>query len=66
MRFKKTNIALSAVVLGLGMVGTASAAGKINFVSWGGAYTASQVKACIEHTKLKLVRNSISSTITVV
>jgi len=53
MRFQKTTIALSAAVLGLGMIGTAAAAGKINFVSWGGAYTASQVKACIEPYQAK-------------
>ena len=31
----------------------ASASGAITFVSWGGAYTASQVKACIEPYKAK-------------
>ena len=48
MRFTKTSVAISSAVLGLGMMGTAAAADKITFVSWGGAYTASQVKACIE------------------
>jgi len=49
MQFKKSTLALSAAALGLGMMSTASfAAEKITFVSWGGAYTASQVKACIE------------------
>ena len=49
MQFKKSTIALSAAAIGLGMMSTvASADGKITFVSWGGAYTASQVKACIE------------------
>lgn len=53
MHFKKTNIALSAAILGLGLIGTVSAAEKINFVSWGGSYTASQVKACIEPYQAK-------------
>ena len=49
MHYSKPTLALSAAVLGLGMMGSvASAAGKITFVSWGGSYTASQVKACIE------------------
>ena len=49
MQFKKSTLALSAAALGLGMMSTATfAADKITFVSWGGAYTASQVKACIE------------------
>jgi len=48
MPYTKTTTAL-AVALGLGLAGaTASAQDKITFVSWGGAYTASQVKACIE------------------
>ena len=49
MQFKKTTIALSAVA-GLSLMSTVASAadGKITFVSWGGAYTASQVKACIE------------------
>ena len=48
MHFSKQTTVLSAALLGLGAIGTVSAADKINFVSWGGAYTASQVKACIE------------------
>jgi putative spermidine/putrescine transport system substrate-binding protein len=49
MHFSKTSTVLTAAVLGLGMVSSSAiAAGKITFVSWGGAYTASQVKACIE------------------
>ncbi len=48
MQVKKTTIVLSAIT-GLGMLSSVTLAdGKINFVSWGGAYTASQVKACIE------------------
>ena len=46
----KTRIAaasLTAVSLAVGS-SVAMASGKITFVSWGGAYTASQVKACIE------------------
>ena len=46
----KTHIAaasLTAVSLAVSS-SVAVAAGKITFVSWGGAYTASQVKACIE------------------
>ncbi len=38
---------LTAISLAVGS-SAAVAAGKITFVSWGGAYTASQVKACIE------------------
>ena len=49
MHYSKPTLALSAAVLGLGMMSSvASADGKITFVSWGGSYTASQVKACIE------------------
>ena len=48
MLISKQTTVISAALLGLGMIGSASAADKINFVSWGGAYTASQVKACIE------------------
>jgi len=48
MHISKQTTAISAALLGLGLIGTVSAAEKINFVSWGGAYTASQVKACIE------------------
>jgi len=53
MQFKKTTIAFSAVV-GIGIMGSvASVYGKINFVSWGGAYTASQMQACIEPYQAK-------------
>ena len=49
MRYSKTTTALSVAALGLSMMSSgAIAADKITFVSWGGAYTASQVKACIE------------------
>ncbi len=42
MHYSKPTIALSAAVMGLGMMSSvASAEGKITFVSWGGAYTAS-------------------------
>ncbi len=54
MRYTKPTIALSTAVLGLGLMGSgAFAADKITFVSWGGAYTASQVKACIEPYQAK-------------
>lgn len=49
MRINKATLAASSAILGLGMLSAPTfAAGKITFVSWGGAYTASQVKACIE------------------
>jgi len=49
MHYSKPTLALSAAVVGLGMMSSvALAEGKITFVSWGGSYTASQVKACIE------------------
>ncbi len=47
---KKFRLAtLASAVMGLSMTGTAAMADTtITFVSWGGAYTASQVKACLE------------------
>ena len=37
MQFKKTTLAVSVAAMGLGLMGTASAAEKLTFVSWGGA-----------------------------
>ena len=43
----KTTSVLTSAALGLGLMSATAFAGKITFVSWGGSYTASQVKACI-------------------
>jgi len=43
----KAGVVLAAAV-GIGLLSSTVYAGKITFVSWGGSYTASQVKACIE------------------
>ena len=49
MQVKKTdNRSFSDNWIGRMLSSVTLADGKINFVSWGGAYTASQVKACIE------------------
>ena len=54
MNAKLKLLAASISVAGMtALSGTAVAAEKITFVSWGGAYTASQVKACIEPYQAK-------------
>jgi len=49
----KTTVVLTSAVIGLGLMSATAFAGKITFVSWGGSYTASQVKACIEPYEAK-------------
>ena len=49
----KTTAVLTSAAIGLSMMSVTAFAGKITFVSWGGSYTASQVKACIEPYETK-------------
>ena len=49
----KTTAVLTSAAIGLSMMSATAFAGKITFVSWGGSYTASQVKACIEPYEAK-------------
>ena len=49
----KTTAVLTSAAIGLGLMSATAFAGKITFVSWGGSYTASQVKACIEPYEAK-------------
>ena len=51
-KFKTTSV-LTLAAIGLGLMSATAYAGKITFVSWGGSYTASQVKACIEPYEAK-------------
>lgn len=48
MKTFQTKALVLACAAGLSLSGGSALADKITFVSWGGAYTASQVKACIE------------------
>ncbi|MDP6652824.1 MAG: extracellular solute-binding protein, partial [Gammaproteobacteria bacterium] len=49
----RTTAVLMSAAVGLGLMSATAYAGKITFVSWGGSYTASQVKACIEPYEAK-------------
>ena len=49
----KTTLVMTSAAIGLGLMSATAFAGKITFVSWGGSYTASQVKACIEPYEAK-------------
>ena len=48
MKTFQTKALALACAAGLSLSGGSALADKITFVSWGGAYTASQVKACVE------------------
>ena len=48
MKTFQTKALVLACAAGLSLSGGSALADKITFVSWGGAYTASQVKACVE------------------